>query len=76
MTMCCAAAMAASENGINASIEEQLQEEGAFNTGIITGVTTTGTDFESGAASPSSGVESLWTWVQCAWLMMCLAIAQ
>ena len=33
-------------------------------------------DLEAGAAAPSSGVESLWTWVQCAWLMMCLAIAQ
>ena len=33
-------------------------------------------DLEAGAAAPSSGVESLWTWVQCAWLVMCLALAQ
>lgn len=33
-------------------------------------------DLEAGAAAPSSGVESLWTWVQCAWLMMCLALSQ
>lgn len=32
-------------------------------------------NLEAGAAAPSSGVKSLWTLVQCAWLMMCLAIA-
>jgi hypothetical protein len=33
-------------------------------------------DLEAGAAAPASGVESLWRWVQCAWLVMCLALAQ
>jgi len=33
-------------------------------------------DLEAGAAAPASGVESLWGWVQCAWLVMCLALAQ
>ncbi|KAI8106928.1 hypothetical protein M9434_001580 [Picochlorum sp. BPE23] len=32
-------------------------------------------DFEAGAAAPSSGVGSLWTWMQCVAILASLAIA-